>query len=90
MNNVVQPHKKKETKMHVEKTIDTAELAIIVRKHFEAEVGQPLAKFTIKETSNGSYSISYDTALIQPTVADKAKEQLTAAVSGLKTLFGKS
>lgn len=74
--------------MHVEKTINDPELSLIVRKHFEKELGQPLDKFSLKKV-DGGYAISYDTDLIQPTAIDKAKETAAAAVSGLKSIFGR-
>lgn len=75
--------------MNVEKSISPKEIEVIIRKHFEREEGVKLNDFKISSTSDGS-KISYNTDLIPPTIADKAKEKLASAKGVFNTLFSKN
>lgn len=72
--------------MNVEKNISPKEIEIIIRKHFEREEGVKLNDFKISSNSEGA-KISYNTDLIPPTIADKAKEKLETARGAFNTLF---
>ena len=75
--------------MKVEKSINSAELSVILKKHFENAESMDISKFSVAQGSDGSLVVSYETGLIKPTITEQLTEEVAKAKTVFKTIFGR-
>ena len=75
--------------MKVEKTISEAELATILKKHFETAENANLEKFSVTRSISGENTISYETGLVKPTISENLAAELSKAKGVFNSIFSK-